>query len=363
MTRMDLPGSNQMTVRLRLFTRVVASVGAVALSLLAAGALAAPAAAATSRVLPDGSSMFVISCDPDLTDLSLFSLDVSTAAATPVNEGTPDSAPCASQAAWNVVTSTAYFVAWQDEGPAILATVDTQTGVSEPVGVFTIDGEAARVSAIAIGRDGAAYAISVGGLYSLDLATAALTEIRDLNIFGLYGFAADPTTGAFYGIAADGGYYSVDVVSGTATLLGITGLGEVNDSPSSLQIDSNGTIWITTEFIDETGNDHSRLWSVDPADISGSVELSGELTSPAGVFRAYSLLFVPGPTVPAEVPVAPVDPIVAPAVTVPAVAVPAAPTLANTGVDVAPLAAGGALAALLGLALLLPAISRRRSAA
>jgi hypothetical protein len=193
--------------------------------------------------------------------------------------------------------------------------------------------------------------------------SASLTEIRDLNIFGLYGFAADPTTGAFYGIAADGGYYSVDVVSGTAALLGITGLGEVNDSPSSLQIDSNGTIWITTEFIDETGNDHSRLWSVDPADISGSVELSGELASPAGVFRAYSLLFVPGPTVPAEVPVAPVDPIVAPAVTVPAVAVPAAPTLANTGVDVAPLAAGGALAALLGLALLLPAISRRRAAA
>ncbi|SMQ75011.1 hypothetical protein [Agreia sp. VKM Ac-1783] len=338
-----------MTVRSRLFARIGASVAAVSLSVLAAGALASPAAAASSRTLPDGSSMYAISCDTDLTDLSLFSVDATTAAATLVNNGTPDSADCASQSAWNAATSVAYFVAWQETGPAILATVDTTTGVSEPVGTFTIDGTPVRVSAIAIGRDGAAYAISVGALYSLDLGTAALTEIRDLNIFGLYGFAADPTTGAFYGVASGGGYYAIDVVNGTATLLGNTGLAEINDVPSSLQIDSRGTLWVVTELVDEVG-DHSRLWSIDPSDISGSAQLSGEFTAATGQFRTYSLLFVPGVAVPAEVPLAPADPVVAPA---------AVPTLANTGVDAAPIAAGGALVAMLGLALLVPGIRRR----
>jgi hypothetical protein len=300
--------------------------------------------------------MYAISCDTDLTDLSLFSLDVSTAAATPVNNGTPDSADCASQAAWNIATSTAYFVAWQDEGPAILATVDTKTGVSEPVGVFTVTDEPVRVSAIAIGRDGAAYAISVGALYSLDLGTAALTEIRDLNIFGLYGFAADPTTGSFYGIASGGEFYAIDVVTGTATVLGNTGLTESNDIPASLQIDSRGTMWITTEFLDEAGGS-SRLWSIDPADISGSAELSGEFTAPTGGFRTYSLLFVPAAAVPAEVPVAPVPP--ADPIATSGVTPPVTPALANTGVDAAPLATGGTVVALLGLALLVPAIRRR----
>jgi hypothetical protein len=335
---------------------------ALTIGLVSIGVVASPAAAAGGRSLPEGSSLYAVQCDDEnLAPLALFSLDTITAAATPVGPGTPASdADCAGQAAWNPVTSTAYVTVWYYEGeivpiPAVLATIDPTTGVSSPVAPFTLAGEFHDVDSIAIGNDGAAYAIDDDFLYSLDLANATLTELGDLSDGAFYGFSVDPTTGAFYAIQPSGDIFTIDVVTHTATLLVSTQLGGDSDRPYSLQIDTDGTFWIQADITDpETENLVSNLWSITGDALADSPLLSGAITAPSGRFYTESLLYVPAPIIPV-VPVVPVVPA--------AVVVPVVPTLANTGVDAAPLAAGGALVALLGVALLVPAIRRRRATA
>jgi hypothetical protein len=191
-------------------------------------------------------------------------------------------------------------------------------------------------------------------LYSVDLATGELTVLGALGVEGLYGFAVDPSTGEFFAISPAGLFYSVDVTTGAVTLLGDTGLNAVEfNAPFSLQIDSAGILWVEGDAFEGDSGFVSNLWSIDPADLAGSSVLSGAITGVEGTFYTESLLYVPAPVVPV-VPVVPVEPAV--------VAAPVVPQLANTGVDVAPLAAGGALVALLGVALLVPAIRRRATA-
>ena len=344
----------------RLRATLATGIATLVIGFVGIGVVAAPASAASGRSLPEGSSLYAISCDNDLTNLSVFSIDAATAAATPVGEGTPDSADCAGQAAYNPATSVSYFVAWQfdqetEQSFAILATVDPETGVSLPVSFFSIDGAPTNVDSIAIGNDGAAYAIYDDTLYSLDLATGALTELGDLGDDSFYGFSVDPTTGAFYAVQWNGDVFTIDIATHTATLAADTGLGGDTNYPYSLQIDSNGTFWLEADaYVEDLDGWYSHLWSISGSDLVGSALLSGVITAPEGAFYTESLLLVPGPVVP----VIPAEPVVEPA----AVVAPVAPQLANTGVDAAPIAAGGALVALLGLALPVPAIRRRATA-
>ena len=346
----------------RLRATLATGIATLTIGLVGIGVVAAPAAAAGGRSLPTGSSLYAVQCDDaDLPELALFSLDTATAAATPVGPGTPASeADCAGQAAWNPVTSTAYVTVWYYEDevvpfPAFLATIDPTTGVSSPVGPFTLGEGAHDVDSMAIGNDGAAYAIDGNTLYSVDLATAALTELGDLGEDAFYGFSVDPTTGAFYAIQPSGDIFTIDVSAHTATLLVETQLGGDSDRPYSLQIDTDGTFWVEADiFESESEGLVSNLWSISGAALADSAVLSGVITAPTGPFYTESLLFVPAPVVP----VIPAEPVVEPA----AVVVPVAPQLANTGVDAAPIAAGGALVALLGVALLVPAIRRRATA-
>lgn len=336
----------------RLRAKLAAGVATLAVALLGTGIAAAPAYAADGRSLPTGSALYALSCDANVPNPSLFSIDAATASATAIGVATDEENPCAGQAAWNPVTSTAYFVNWGDD--TALGTVDLVTGASTTVAPFTLDGDEEDIDSLAIGIDGAAFAVSGDDLLSVNLATGELTEIGALGVGGLYGFAVDPTTGEFFAINPEGLFYSIDVTTGAATLVGDTGLNSVDfNLPWSLQIDSAGILWIEGDsFEGETGL-LSNLWSIDPADLEGSAVLSGAITSAEGTFYTESLLFVPAPVEP----VVPVVPVVEPA----AVVAPVSPQLANTGVDAAPIAAGGALVALLGLALLAPAIRRRRA--
>jgi hypothetical protein len=340
-------------LRTRLRAKLAVGVAAVAIGIFSIG-VAAPASAASGRSLPTGSTLHAISSD---TNFTLLTVDAATATATQIGDGTPElEAELAFQAAWNPVTSTAYYSVEGLE-PARLTTIDLETGDSTPVGVFTLNGERQGIDSMAIGNDGAAYAIQDTKLYSLALDTGALTEIGEFTTPGasaLLGFSVDPTTGLFYAISTGGRVFQVDVKTAAATLLGRVALRGI----FSLQIDTAGVLWME---VDSDGGT-SLIASATLADLAGSSVASGTLATADQTVYTQSLLYVPGPVVPAEPPVVQ-PPVVQPPAVAPVTPVtPPAPKLANTGVDAAPIAGGAALVALLGLALLVPAIRRRASA-
>ena len=339
----------------RLRARLAASIAVFTVGLVSIGVVAAPASAADGRTLPSGSSLYAISCS---VDLALASLDGATAVAKRVGDGAPElEAECAEQGAWNPVTSTAYYSARRLE-PAILSTIDLTTGESTSVGIFMLNGERNGIDSMAIGNDGAAYAIQDDTLYSLALDTAALTKIGTFtapNASALLGFSVDPATGLFYAVNPRGYVFQIDVKAASATPVGRVGLRGI----FSLQIDTAGVLWMQVDSSDgDSGEPTSLLESVSLSDLAGSAVSSGTVADADGPFYTTSFLFVPGPDVAAP-PI--IDP--APPVPTPETTPTPAPKLANSGIDAAPIAAGGALVALLGVALLVPTIRRRRTAA
>lgn len=303
-------------------------------------ATGAPAQAAPPT-LPVGDSLYAIAC-PYYTDTTVSVtnnqlLIVDPSDATAVNRGTGDgggnatsNSNCAAGAAWDATTDTAYFVYWTDgyDYP-VLATIDLATGATSQIGEFTEAGVANDyITAIAIGSDGSAYAIDYDGysLFSLDLATGALTEIYDDVDFNEdpYGFAFNPADGEFYAVDYDGEFYRIDVTDGSVVSLG-TPSGFVLDEIYGLAIDGNGVAWFANDE-DYLSEYAAPLWSVDLADFATDAEPSGRIEVSGGVVYTESFF-------------------IAPFVAAPAAAEPAAPALAETGVD-------GALAAsLTGFAL------------
>jgi hypothetical protein len=254
--------------------------------------------------------MYAMACG-GTPDLQLASVDVSTATATKIGAGgNVNTLNCPQQGAWDAVTSTAYFPAYDSAGLAeSLLSVDLTTGVSTEVAGFTLVGAPALVDAIAIGTDGAAYAISSGELFSLDLATAGLTAIDTNAVVDptIVGIAVDPSSGGFFTINRTGEISSIDVTSGALTPVAQTAFTPGASSPSSLQIDSNGTIWV--ENTDQSGVPWlADLWSVDPTAGGGSGIPSGNLTvagtSGTTDFFSISLLIVPAVTITSAPPAA-----------------------------------------------------------
>jgi hypothetical protein len=327
----------------------------VSLGIVAIGVVASPAAAA-GPALPAGSSLYSLSCDDNFENLTVFSVDVSTAAATQLGPGSPEVDNCSYQAAYDAATGISYV----DAGGNELATVDLSTGATDPVADFSlaVPGEGQQdfnVDAITITPAGLAYAIIDQALYSLDLTTAVLTEIGTIGgIDEFYSFASDPSTGELIAISVAGEVFSVDPTTGAGTLLGqLTIPAEDTVYYYSLQIDTAGVYWLEIDVPSGENDYVSQLWSTSRAALGDTPVLSGTLTVDGQPYLLESLLFVPAPVVPV-IPVVPVEP---------AVVTPPVPTLANTGVDATPLAAGGALVALLGVALLVPALRRRRATA
>jgi hypothetical protein len=150
--------------------------------------------------------LYAISC---IQGESLYSFDLPSLVGTAIGSLEPFN--CGASA-WDASTSTAYSVTNSDDySIQSLGTVDPLTGAVTVIARMTSATPTNFVDAIAIGVDGAAYAI--GGvydsqdnrlqtnLYSLDLATGVMT-FKSLVAIGpsvyIGGFAVDPTTGLFY---------------------------------------------------------------------------------------------------------------------------------------------------------------------
>ncbi len=283
---------------------IVVGLSAIALSISATPAFAVSA----PPPLPTGSSMYAVNCDDTAPDLQLFSLDSATAIATSIGTGTSiDSANCGGQPAWDAVTSTAYYVVWPNGSHnESLATLNLSTGASTKVADFSLGANPHNVDAIAIGSGGAAYALSNGKLYSLNLATAVLTLIGTTGS-QTFGFSFDPISAEFFTINSSGLISTIDVATGTLTSVGSVGFNHAA-ATYSLQIDTNGLLWIEND----NGSSIAEIWSVNRANVATSGILSGNVKLATVNTYTEALLLVPGQAV------------------VPAVV---APTLASTGVD------------------------------
>ncbi|PTW90755.1 hypothetical protein C8A06_0455 [Microbacteriaceae bacterium MWH-Ta3] len=179
-------------------TRIVTS------ALLALGLVTlagtAPAHAAVGA-LPEGQTMYAISCDNGPTESpvnsgTLFSIDPTTAALTRVGDGTVglNNSGCAGQGAVNPVDGTYYYLSWDFPGVMnALAVMDLETGESTLVGPLSYNGTP-FVNSYAIAIDSAGNAVltsripgeDVVGLFALNL-TDGTTE--------LIGTIADGTNG------------------------------------------------------------------------------------------------------------------------------------------------------------------------
>lgn len=274
---------------------------AAAAALTAAGlffATASPAFAA-ARTIPVNDRMYVLDCDSTeyANAVQGWSVDSTTAAITALPDGNLVAGErCAYQAAYDATTGISYFIDERDLDGLFtsLFTFDPATGQSTEGPQTREETEPVRVVSMAIGLDGAAYAIDENeNLYSLDLATAQLEYIATIDDFNIFGFAVDPTTGLFW-IAGDDGLRTLDVATGAA------GIPSYYDYPEgvsvqSLQVDSAGVFWILNAPM--LPDSVIELWSKFATDNTN--ELSGNLAEGEDARIATSLLIIPGPAEPA----------------------------------------------------------------
>ncbi len=278
----------------------------IAIALLGAVALVAVGATAAAAAGPDidpGDSMYTISCDQTYNDWQLLSVAPPTAISTPIGDGdgTSEFGGCAGQAAYDLTDGMSYYVQITFDGENVhwaLAEINVATGVSTTIDEFWWENgefpELVRVDSIAIGSDGAAYALGDGVLYSLDLATAVVDPI-DFECITAFAFASHPTTGEFYAIDRGGEVFQFDDIASGCSL---TSLGYLTDDELvlddaevtgvfALQIDGGGTFWIDVQ----TREGFTDLWSFTPTTLDAPVR-SGEFTDDP--FYTQSLLIVPG---------------------------------------------------------------------
>lgn len=208
-----------------------ASAAATAILLVLGGT---PAQAAQTRSLPAGNAYFAFDCPGGGSGVGeMATFDVLTSIGTIVGSNTPTpNTDCASQAAYDAVSDSIYWVSWG--ATETLMKADVTTGESVEVGPFSASGGA---NSIAIDDQGNAFAIVEADtdhptptgekLYSLDLTTGDMTFIAGLGGgVGAYGsacvfsFAFNPKDKQFY-INCDSLSYeisTVDVTNGDVAL-------------------------------------------------------------------------------------------------------------------------------------------------
>ncbi|MEQ1735306.1 MAG: hypothetical protein ABL886_02605, partial [Rhodoglobus sp.] len=263
---------------------------------------AAPAHAAGRNIDP-GDSMYTINCDQIYNDWQLLSVAPPTAISTPIGDGdgTSEFGGCADQAAYDLTDGTSYYVQITFDGENVhwaLAEINVATGVSTTIDEFWWENgefpELVRVDAIAIGSDGAAYALGDGTLYSLDLASAIVDPI-DFECVTAFAFASHPTTGDFYVVERGGEVWRFDDIGSGCELTSLGSLIhadlDLSDSEVTgvfaLQIDGGGTFWIDVQ----TREGFTDLWSFTPSTLDAPVR-SGVFTDDP--FYTQTLLIIPG---------------------------------------------------------------------
>ena len=251
--------------------------------------VAAPASAAT---LPVGDSLYALSCQLDFEldeEFSiLYSVDPADAHATQIGDGSGLEDDCAYQAAFDPTTGFSYYISSSSAlEPTRLVRIDVATGDTTVI-PWTGDWEGEYPTAMAIGKDGAGYAISGDNLLSLNPATGALHGLGDLNVSDLYGFSVDPTSGLFYAISEFSPAWRIDVAAVTATYLGNVDTGSGLDK-LSLQIDTSGAWWVA-EAAAGPNYPTTQLWTgAAPVNEDPSVFASvGYLDDITNEFNPYS---------------------------------------------------------------------------
>ena len=305
--------------------RTALAVTGLSIALLA---IAAPANAAGPS-LPDGDTLIAASCLGG-TDATIFDVNSTTGATTAIGSGNAGY-ECAYQASWDASSKTLYGTIW--DADSVLVKWDTLTGALVEVGPVLDGVTPVDVDTLVIGLDGAAYVLDFNELYRVDLATGAATDLGALAALttNAYGAAVDPTTGILYLLGEDGDLFTLDPVAVTATYVASWTFSAEAENVYGLAIDSAGIAWVV-EYPGDTV--YSALYSTPLATFGVAPVLSGDIVDTATTLNYNSWW-----------------------VTI--IDTPVKPALANTGVDVAPIAATGLLLGLVGVTLV---VRRRRVA-
>ena len=149
--------------------------------------------------------------------------------------------------------------------------IDPATGAKTPLG--TVSSNAGTTAGLAIGAGNTLFLTSTGNdsLYTLDLATGTATLVGAYgdSAIVMHGLEYVPATNTLYGASShNGGLYEINQATGAATLIGTSGL----SSFSNLGWNSDtGVMYLTNSGTDS-------FYSINLA--TGAVTLIGPLSGP-----------------------------------------------------------------------------------
>lgn len=247
------------------------------MAFIASPLIATPANAASAGfALPEGQSMYAISCDNgsagDVPSDQLFSV-AENGSITTIGSGTAglDSSGCAGGGSFDPTNGNLYYVGqdWTGEPASVLTRMNTTTGVATKVAAVKLTGSDQQIQAIAINSSGSAYATDQSNLYSLNLGTGALTLIAAFSSISPSAMAFDVNDNLWVGKSKK--FYRVNLSDATILEEADYAAKGVSNYIVSMAFDSNNILW----FQDNTSLKAANLIG------AGSASLQGAITQPA----------------------------------------------------------------------------------
>jgi LPXTG-motif cell wall-anchored protein len=238
-----------------MMTRKKVSFGAfVFAALIGTGVVPAHAAPESHPALPANDLLYAIPCHSEDPILELVNTIDSTFTSVGVSHNI-DGSRCAYQPAFNPITGKSYFLAgnFPDEIQRwILVEVSTSDGFMSKIGTVNFGGTENNDGPgnLIITNEGASYFISGGILYPLSLTDASLgSPINVSDMYPadpIYAAGCSPVAATCYVLSEDGDFFELDVTNGTLESLGSLENVGVTEGNYSLQVDSSGTLWASS---------------------------------------------------------------------------------------------------------------------
>ena len=225
----------------------------VVASLICAGVGPAQAAPEAHPALPANNLLYAIPCLIEEPILELVNTTDSSFTAVGVSHNIDDS-ECAYQPAFNPLSGKSYFLAgnFPDEVDRwVLVEVSTSDGSMVKIGTVNSGGTENNDGPgnLIITNAGVSYFISGGILYPLNLTDASLgSPINASDMYPadpIYAAACSPVSTTCYVLSELGDFLELDVTNGTLESLGSL---ETSEENYSLQVDSNGTLWASSNY-------------------------------------------------------------------------------------------------------------------